>query len=189
MKRLLSTEHFSVDGTLIEAWVSMKSFRPKDGDDGQDPPADSGSTGDQKAGRNGEVDFHGEKRSNATHASTTDPDAMLYRKSPGTGALLCYMGRVLMENRNGLGVDAETTRVSGHAERMAAVEMIKGVTSVSGKRHVTVGADRGFGTRDFSSKTSVNSARRRTSPRTRRVGDRRSTAERRGTQATRRASG
>lgn len=149
VKRLLSTEHFSVDVTLIEAWASMKSFRPRDGDDGQDPPADSGSTGDQKAGRNGEVDFLGEKRSNATHASTTDPDAMLYRKSPGTGAVLCNMGHVLMENRNGLVVDVETTCVSGHAERMAAVEMIKGVTSVSGKRHVMVGGDRGFDTRDF----------------------------------------
>lgn len=149
VKRLVSSEHFSVDGTLIEAWASMKSFRPKDGGDGQDPPAGDGSTGDRTGGRNGEVDFHGEKRSNATHASTTDPDAMLYRKSPGTGAVLCYMGHVLMENRNGLVVDAETTRVSGHAERMAAVEMIKGVTSASGKRRVTVGADRGFDTRDF----------------------------------------
>jgi hypothetical protein len=127
----------------------MKSFRPKDGGDGQDPPAGDGSTGDRTGGRNGEFDFHGEKRSNATHASRTDPDAMLYRKSPGTGAVLCYMSHVLMENRNGLVVDAETTRVSGHAERMAAVEMIKGVTSASGKRGVTIGADRGFDTHDF----------------------------------------
>lgn len=149
VKRLLSSEHFSVDGTLIEAWASMKSFRPKDGGDAQAPPPSGGSTSDRKSVRNGEVDFHGEKRSNATHASTTDPDAMLYRKSPGTGAALCYMGHVLMENRNGLVVDAETTRVSGHAERMAAVEMIKGVTSPSGKRRITVGADRGFDTRDF----------------------------------------
>lgn len=149
VNRLLSTEHFSVDGTLIEAWASMKSFRPKDGGDGQNPPPNGGSEAEGKGGRNGEVDFHGEKRSNATHASTTDPDAMLYRKSPGTGAVLCYMGHVLMENRNGLVVDAETTRVSGHAERMAAVEMIKGVTSVSGKRHITIGADRDFDTRDF----------------------------------------
>lgn len=149
MKRLLSTEHFSVDGTLIEAWASMKSFRPKDRGDGRIPPGDGGATGETKGGRNGDVDFHGERRSNATHPSTTDPDAMFYRKSPGSGAVLCYMGHVLIENRNGLVVDAETTRVSGHAERMAAVEMIKGVTSASGKRRVTIRADRGFDSRDF----------------------------------------
>lgn len=111
--------------------------------------AERGSTGEGKGGRNGEVDFHGEKCSNATHASTTDPVAMLNRKSSGAGSVLCYMGHVLMENLNGLVVDAETNCVSGHAGRMAAVEMIKGVTSVSGKRHVTVGADRGFETRNF----------------------------------------
>jgi len=149
VKRLVSTEHFSVDGTLIEAWASMKSFRRRDDGGSGEPPADGGSSGKEPEGRNGEVDFHGEKRSNATHASTTDPDAMLYRKSPGAGAVLCYMGHVLMENRNGLVVDVEATRVSGHAERMAAVEMVKGVTSASGKRHVTVGADRGFDARDF----------------------------------------
>ena len=91
------TDHFSVDGTLIEAWASMKSFKPKDGSD--EPPAD----GD---GRNREVDFHGEKRSNDTHASTTDPEARLYRKGPGKEAKLCFMGHALMENRNGLVVDA-----------------------------------------------------------------------------------
>jgi hypothetical protein len=109
VKRLLSSDHFSVDGTLIEAWCSMKSFRPKEGDrtDGTPP--------DESGGRNAEIDFRGEKRSNATHASTTDPDALLYRKSPRTGAKLCYMGHVLMENRHGLVVDTETTRVSGHA--------------------------------------------------------------------------
>ncbi len=88
---LLSTEHFSVVGTLIEAWASMKSFRPKDGSG--EPPA---------AGRNGERDFHGEKRSNETHTSTTDPDARLYKKSPGASATLCHMGHVVMENRSGL---------------------------------------------------------------------------------------
>ncbi len=107
VKRLVSTEHFSVDGTLIEAWASMKSFRRRTDDSSGGPPADGGSSGKQPNGRNGEVDFHGEKRSNATHASTTDPDAMLYRKSPGAGAMLCYMGHVLMENRNGLVVDVE----------------------------------------------------------------------------------
>ncbi|OYZ83140.1 MAG: IS5/IS1182 family transposase, partial [Rhizobiales bacterium 24-66-13] len=149
VKRLVSTEHFSVDGTLIEAWASMKSFRRRSGDSSGGPPADDGSSGKQPDGRNGEVDFHGEKRSNATHASTTDPDAMLYRKSPGASAMLCYMGHVLMENRNGLVVDVEATRVSGHAERMAAVEMVKGISSASGTRRVTVGADRGFDARDF----------------------------------------
>ena len=109
MKPLLSSEHFSVDGTLIEAWASMKSFRPKDGSG--EPPA---------AGRNGERDFHGEKRSNETHASTTDPDARLYKKSPGSAARLCHMGHVVMENRNGLVVAAEMTPATGTAERGAS---------------------------------------------------------------------
>lgn len=149
VKRLVSTGHFSVDGTLIEAWASMKSFRRPANEGSGEPPADGGSSAKLPDGRNGEVDFHGEKRSNATHASATGPDAMLYRKSPGTAAMLCSMGHVLMENRSGLVIDVETTRVSGHAERMAAVEMIKGVTSASGTRRVTVGADRGFDARDF----------------------------------------
>jgi transposase len=142
VKRLLSTDHFSVDGTLIEAWCSMKSFRPKD--EGGD-----GSPSDGPGGRNPEVDFRGEKRSNATHASTTDPDALLYRKSPGAAAKLCYMGHVLMENRNGLVVDAETTRVSGYAERLAALEMIDSMVDGSGIRRFTLGADKGYDTRDF----------------------------------------
>jgi transposase len=96
VKALLSDEHFSVDGTLIEAWASMKSFRPKDGSG--TPP---------EPGRNGEQDFHGEKRSNQTHASTTDPDARLYRKGPGKPAQLAYLGHVLMENRHALVVEAE----------------------------------------------------------------------------------
>jgi transposase len=100
VRRLLSKEHFSVDGTLIEAWASMKSFRPKDGSG--EPP-----TG---GGRNAERDFHGEKRTNATHASTTDPDARLYRKSPGQGAKLCHMGHLTMENRHGLIVDRADAR-------------------------------------------------------------------------------
>jgi hypothetical protein len=97
VKRLLSTEHFSVDGTLIEAWASMKSFKPTDGPN--EPPADGG-------GRNQETDFHGQRRSNETHTSTTDPEARLYRKGPGKEAKLCFMGHALMENRNGLFVDA-----------------------------------------------------------------------------------
>src|SRR5277367_6241038 len=96
VKRLLSTDHFSVDGTLVEAWASIKSFRPKDGSG--EPPAGGG--------RNREADFHGQKRSNETHASTTDPEARLYRKGPGKEAKLCFMGHALMENRNGLVVDA-----------------------------------------------------------------------------------
>ena len=111
VKRLLSTDHFSVDGTLIEAWASMKSFRPKDGSG--DPPTPGG-------GRNDEADFHGQRRSNETHVSTTDPEARLYRKGPGKEAKLCFMGHALMENRNGLVVDACLTEANGHAERIAA---------------------------------------------------------------------
>ena len=97
VRTLLSSEHFSVDGTLIDAWASMKSFRPKDGSG--EPPA---------PGRNGERNFHNEKRSNDTHASTTDPDARLYRKADGRESRLCFMGHVLMENRNALAVDMTT---------------------------------------------------------------------------------
>ena len=113
VKRLLSSEHFSVDGTLIEAWASMKSFKPKE-------PPDAGGTpevGTMGGGRNAPVDFRGEKRSNQTHCSTTDPDARLSRKGPGMEAKLCFIGHGLMENRCGLIVDARLTRVSGHAER------------------------------------------------------------------------
>ena len=130
LKRLLSTEHFSVDGTLIEAWASMKSFRPKDGSDAPPGP-----------GRNGERDFRGERRSNATHASTTDPDARLYRKAPGQAAKLCYMGHLLMENRNGLVVDTETTHATGTAEREAAEAM---AGDVAGSGRITLGSDKAF---------------------------------------------
>ena len=117
VSRLLSSDHFSVDGTMIEAWASMKSFRRRDGGE---PPAGGAGGG----GRNEEADFRGERRSNATHASTTDPDARLYRKGSGQEARLCFLGHALMENRNGLLVDARLTRVSGHAERLAALAMI-----------------------------------------------------------------
>jgi transposase len=130
VKGLLSDEHFSVDGTLIEAWASMKSFRPKDGSG--EPPA---------AGRNAERDFHGEKRSNETHASTTDPDARLARKAAGREAKLAYVGNLLMENRNGLLVDARLLRASGTAEREAAEAM---VAALPGTHQVTVGGDKGF---------------------------------------------
>jgi transposase len=138
--RLLSSDHFSVDGTMIEAWASMKSFRRRD--DGE-PPSDGAGGG----GRNKEADFRGEKRSNATHASTTDPDAKLYRKGPGQEAKLCFLGHALMENRNGLFVDARLTRVSGHAERLAALDMIgpRAERPVA----VTLGADKAYDTADF----------------------------------------
>jgi transposase len=137
VKRLLSSDHFSVDGTLVEAWASMKSFRPKDGPDDPAPPE----------GRNPDADFRGEKRSNATHASTTDPDAKLYRKGPGMEARLCFMGHALMENRSGLLVDTCLTQAGGHAERVAALAMIEPRAERS--RPVTLGADRGFDAADF----------------------------------------
>ena len=136
VKRLLSSEHFSVDGTLIEAWASMKSFRPKDGSG--EPPA---------PGRNGERDFHGETRSNDTHASTTDPEARLARKSAGREAKLCFMGHALMENRSGLIVDACLTRADGHAERVAALAMIEPRADRPGR--ITLGADKGYDAEDF----------------------------------------
>ena len=137
VKRLLSSEHFSVDGTLIEAWASMKSFRPK---------GSKGGDG-EGGGRNPATDFRGEKRSNATHESTTDPDAKLYRKGPGMEAKLCFIGHGLMENRSGLIIDARLTRVSGHAERLAALDMIEPWANRSGA--ITLGADRGYDAADF----------------------------------------
>jgi transposase len=145
VRRLMSTDHFSVDGTLIEAWASMKSFRPKA--EGEDPP-DDGTPPEGGRGRNAEVDFRGERRSNETHASSTDPDARLFRKSRGTGAVLCFMGHALMENRSGLVVDAELTRATGTAERLAALAMLEGVARETGRR-VTLGADKGYDTADF----------------------------------------
>jgi transposase len=138
VKRLLSSEHFSVDGTLIEAWASMKSFKPRDGGDGGDEAG---------GGRNAPADFKGEKRSNATHRSTTDPDAMLYRKGPGMEARLCFIGHGLMENRGGLIVDTRLTRVSGHAERLAALDMAEGVADRPVA--ITLGADKAYDAADF----------------------------------------
>jgi transposase len=137
VKRLLSTDHFSVDGTLIEAWASMKSFKPKDGGE---PPSEGG-------GRNREADFHGRKRSNDTHASTTDPEARLYRKGPGKEAKLCFMGHALMENRNGLVVDACLTPADGHAERIAALHMIE--PRADRPNAITLGADKAYNAEDF----------------------------------------
>lgn len=135
VRTLLSSEHFSVDGTLIAAWASMKSFRPKDGSG--EPPA---------PGRNGERNFHKEKRSNETHASTTDPDARLYRKADGRESRLCFMGHVLMENRNGLAVDAALTRASGTAERDATLTMLDRRKT---RRRITLGADKAYDARAF----------------------------------------
>jgi transposase len=135
VKRLLSHEHFSVDGTLLKAWASMKSFRRKDG---------SGSP--PEGGRNGERDFRGEKRSNETHASTTDPDARLYRKSNGQESKLCYMGHALMENRNGLAVLGEVTCATGTAERDAALDLLD--RRRTGHR-ITLGADKAYDVIDF----------------------------------------
>jgi transposase len=132
---LLSAEHFSVDGTLIQAWASIKSFRRKDGND--EPPS---------AGRNGERNFHNEKRTNETHASTTDPDARLYRKSRGQEAKLCFIGHLLMENRNGLIVDARLTHATGTAEPEAALAMLG---DVPGTHRATVGADKAYDTAAF----------------------------------------
>ena len=136
VRALLSSEHFSVDGTLLDAWASTKSFRPKDG---SGPPPDGG--------RNGEQDFHGQQRSNDTHASTTDPDARLYRKGRGKEARLAFMGHALMENRNGLIVGAVATRASGHAERLAALHLVQ--PHAERPRPITLGGDKGFDTKDF----------------------------------------
>jgi transposase len=132
---LLSDEHFSVDGTLIEAWASQKSFQRKD--QPAPPPEDPG---------NPTVDFHGEQRRNDTHESTTDPEAQLARKSSGHEAKLAYCGNVLIENRNGLVVDCELVPCSGTAEREAALRMAE---RIDGEQRVTVGADKGYDTRDF----------------------------------------
>jgi transposase len=132
---LLSDEHFTVDGTLIDAWASLKSFQRKDAP--PPPPDDPG---------NPTVNFHGERRSNATHASTTDPQARLYRKGQEREAKLCYHGHVLMENRHGLAVDGCLTTATGYGERAAALAMIGPVAAT---RRVTLGADKGYDSRDF----------------------------------------
>jgi len=135
VKALLSDEHFSVDGTLIQAWASMKSFRPKDG---SGEPADPG--------RNGERDFHGEQRTNETHASATDPEAKLFRKGRGKEAKLSFIGHALMENRHGLLVDSRVSEANGTAERDVAETML---AAVPGRHPLTVGGDKGFDTRGF----------------------------------------
>jgi transposase len=133
---LLSDEHFSVDGTMIDAWASHKSFRPKDG------PDDPGAAG----GRNADRNFHGQPRANDTHASTTDPEAKLYKKTHGTPAKLCYLGHAVSENRHGLIVDARVSEANGFAERATALQMLEGLRS---PRRCTVGADKAYDTREF----------------------------------------
>jgi len=132
--RLMSDEHFTVDGTLLEAWASHKSFRPR----GDEPPPDGGG--------NPTVNFHGQRRRNATHRSTTDPDARLYKKAQGREAHLGYLGHVLMEHRSGLIVRATVTPADGHGERDAALVMLE---SIPGQHRITVAADKGYDTRDF----------------------------------------
>ena len=136
VKRLISSDHFSVDGTLIEAWASMKSFRRKDGQD-NDPDG---------PGRNAERGFHKEKRSNETHQSTSDPEARLYKKADGQPAKLCYAGHALMENRHGLVVDGALTQATGTAEREAALAMLDRRRR---QQRVTLGADKAYDVRDF----------------------------------------
>jgi transposase len=133
-QRLLSDDHFTVDGTLLEAWASQKSFRPRD----DEPPPDGGG--------NPTVNFHGQRRRNATHQSTTDPDARLYKKARGREARLGYLGHVLMEHRSGLIVQATVTPADGYGERDAAVRMIE---ARPGRHRITVAADKGYDTRDF----------------------------------------
>jgi transposase len=138
---LMSDEHFTVDGTLVEAWAGQKSFQKKEGSsDGQNPPAeDSG---------NSDVNFRGEKRSNQTHQSTTDPQARLYKKTKGSEAKLAYLGHVLMENRNGLVADIELTLATGTAERQAAGRMLAWQRRLTSKP-LTVGADKAYDTHNF----------------------------------------
>ncbi len=138
VKRLLSSDHFSVDGTLIEAWASLKSFRRKDGkDDSGDGP-----------GRNAERNFHGEKRSNETHESTTDSEAKLYRKGHGQPAKLCYMAHALMENRNGLVIGGQVTQANGTAERAAALSLIDRHRRRTCRRW-TLAADKAYDVAEF----------------------------------------
>ncbi len=135
-RRLLSEDHFTVDGTLLEAWASLKSFKPKEGDNGMS----------QTGEKNPSVDFHGECRTNDTHGSTTDAQARLARKGAGKEAKLCFAGHVLMENRNGLVVDVALTQATGTAERETALDMLE---LLPGSHRVTVGADKNYDTLDF----------------------------------------
>ena len=145
VKRFLSEDHFSVDGTLIEAWASMKSFRAKDGSG--EPPAPSTGEESHKS-RNAEVDFHGHKRRNDTHESVTDPDARLYKKGKGQPAKLCFMGHALIENRHGLVVRADASTATGTAERETAIDLI-GHQTAGHQRRVTLGGDKAYDVPSF----------------------------------------
>jgi transposase len=138
VKRLLSSDHFSVDGTLIEAWASLKSFRKKDGSDNDQ----------DGAGRNAERSFHKEKRSNRTHESTTDPEAKLYKKGDGQPAKLCYMGHALMENRHGLAVMGQASQANGTAEREEALTLVDRHCPQR-RRRITLGADKAYDVEAF----------------------------------------
>lgn len=145
LRNYVSSDHFSVDGTLLEAWASHKSFQPKDPPDGGEVvPIDPTA---QTEGRNAEVNFHGQKRTNDTHQSTTDPEARLFRKSRNTAATLCFAGHTLMENRNGLLVDMELTQADGYCERAAAMTMLKRLPKRARRR--TVAADKAYDTAGF----------------------------------------
>ncbi|BBO72646.1 hypothetical protein DSCW_00630 [Desulfosarcina widdelii] len=137
-KKLMSDEHFTVDGALLEAWASMKSYQPKDSV--KNDPSGGGS------GKNPTVNFRGQKRKNDTHQSVTDPEAKLYKKPRDQQAKLCYLGHALMENRNGLVVDIRVTLANGTAERKEAIEMVE---KVPGKHRITLGADKGYDITDF----------------------------------------
>ena len=141
LRRYASSEHFSVDGTLLQAWASNKSFKPNDHSD------DGGGDGNGFKGRNAEVDFKGQKRSNATHTSTTDPEAMLFRKSNNAAAELSYMGHLLIENRSGLIIDAELTQATGYAERDCATDMLSRLPKR--RRRRTIAADKNYDTKGF----------------------------------------
>jgi transposase len=170
---LLSDDHFTVDGTMVQAWASMKSFLPKDRPDAAPPepdrapdnknepataspatpsaeaaPMTTTPVAEPKKSRNAEVDFHGQKRSNATHASVTDPQARLYKKGKGKEAKLSHLGHAMTENRHGLVVQTEMTQATGTAEREAAKRMIEAHAPGS-QRRITVGADKGYDTADF----------------------------------------
>ncbi len=142
LRRYMSSDHFSVDGTLLQAWASNKSFKP-------DQPDGDGESGDGNGfkGRNAEVDFKGQKRSNKTHTSTTDPEAMLFRKSNNAAAELSYMGHLLIENRSALIVDADLTAATGFAERDCATDMLRRLPKRARRR--TVAGDKNYDTKDF----------------------------------------
>lgn len=137
VRALMSSEHFSVDGTLIQAWASHKSFKPRQGSDGDGAPP---------AGRNAERDFRGERRANDTHASTTDPAARLYKKADGQPSILCFAGHLLMENRNGLVAGARLTEADGHAERAAALALLR---RPARRGRITAGFDKAYDVREF----------------------------------------